>query len=1332
LSITRHELADQWLDEALVDLADRRWRQALDLLEKAQEAAPKDWVQLLIRHIQQYAVRDKEAELAADDIQFLLEGGQFAQVHLFAHRALEIFGDTQAAPRLDSLRRRAVGFLMLSIPQTDQKGLLRQLRQDYETSLRNGHLAAAWTSLDELLCWTEDAELRRALTDLTNKMDRQEAARRLGWELWRARDRWDDTVAAFEQVATIWRHPQSLLQLMAARAARRQSINGMLAIADVLGPSEIGPFDAEIRLADELATLLRSRFQVVSAAKFREQLRQLGWDTGQLYDESQQRRLAAALPAVRYVLFSRITPWAGITLHLRVVDCQTGLTVLTAQESANDWEDLRRRLPEMVRDMLSREEFRSLTFSESAKSPIEKLTEQEASATFEFPQALLRRPFADSNIVATRPLPPRWNADAIERLQQFLDSSPTIWTDIPNREWSDLPQERYRELRCRAAAVAGELGDDFLRRGYVARAKSQYEFARRHRPEAIPIRERAILSLWLAPEPAPGHQPRVVVFDFAPMGSSTSVPTYWSGHIADHFATYLAPEWEAVDRGEWIWWMGRLGLSFADLLSDPAARIVLARSLNARYFLFGSMARRSSWDIRAYLVEPETGSLVSASRVSAKDGTELKTRLPDLCRKLKYTPQERKADESLNAQWAWLLNEIEQARDRDRNLERVLELAERGLTLRPESTEMRQIQFTALQAQQVGRWDAQRMTDDEPFDNTLEEFRRQQVALAQQLEKARWEAAGTIGPSHDGKQSTDIPPSWLTGRLSLASEATKAGRWRSAVAQWRCILDAAPTHNLAGVEAATAIVRHRREIEQLQHAIGAQIEQARRGPRDWIARGGAVGDSRRQERQMAQNRRQQRFREKEDEIASRLGKKAKEAYQRRHFEEALALGIGASRLQTSSDIAQQIELWLDEFALSESERSGVLSLQAWQRSRSAEKEILAALKDDLEKRRRKWHDLVQQAEDELQRQQFRQAETLFRKAWEIQADDRVRRGWEQAIRGRSVESKQEPIERSHRMGEMLAAAERSERENRLSDAIKQMTAVLRQSPDNESLWQKWLDLHLKGEVVRYRQSQKRNDELVREIVDLLTRSMQEHKKSERWEAAAINAETMLFFRPRESSAVALRDETVAPTGDLTPEARNKLERYRNAIWQGRRYLAMQEWNEALTEFRQAQVQLPRDKAADGLVEIAQRAMAEANRRTSVDSRRPTLARGDWVLFQSAISQARRDSARGRWTEAKQALAIATRLDASHPEIASLSSVIDTAEQRAIAEAEIREKAREVRRGQLSEAVTRIIEGQVEEARRIVESIAGQQTDDPMVRVVDAWIHVFGSRDRLRK
>src|SRR5262249_24888087 len=150
---------------------------------------------------------------------------------------------------------------------------------------------------------------------------------------------------------------------------------------------------------------------------------------------------------------------------------------------------------------------------------------------------------------------------------------------------------------------------------------------------------------------------------------------------------YFHPRYHVVPQAEVYWWMAGLGITYQDVLFDPVARWYLGQVLNVRYFLFGTLVERASFNVTTFMVDAQFGFLASTARIHVHNPGELKMRLGELASLTQMSPAERLKYERDNAVWELLLADI---RQRHANHEFVAcrNLCQRALKLRANNTEV--------------------------------------------------------------------------------------------------------------------------------------------------------------------------------------------------------------------------------------------------------------------------------------------------------------------------------------------------------------------------------------------------------------------------------------------------------------------------------------------------------------------------------------------------------------------------------------------------------------------------------------------------------------------
>src|SRR5262249_30508311 len=139
--------------------------------------------------------------------------------------------------------------------------------------------------------------------------------------------------------------------------------------------------------------------------------------------------------------------------------------------------------------------------------------------------------------------------------------------------------------RSRLFSLSISLGDNLYRCGRYQEAERQYSLAlsiagpRREIVSRVEIVRRYLPpppSAVIVPrpnvvveQPRP-VRPRLAVFGFYCGGDPGLVPAAMGDWAADCLAPYLGTNFELIERGEVCWYMGRLGVTMRELLTDPS------------------------------------------------------------------------------------------------------------------------------------------------------------------------------------------------------------------------------------------------------------------------------------------------------------------------------------------------------------------------------------------------------------------------------------------------------------------------------------------------------------------------------------------------------------------------------------------------------------------------------------------------------------------------------------------------------------------------------------------------------------------------------------------
>ena len=168
---------------------------------------------------------------------------------------------------------------------------------------------------------------------------------------------------------------------------------------------------------------------------------------------------------------------------------------------------------------------------------------------------------------------------------------------------------------------------------------------------------------------------------------------------ADHLASYLAPTYEVIDRGELYWYMGRLGLTVRDVALDPSARRWLGRALNVRYFAFGVVQQTASFDVSTHLLDAESGAKQGLGNIHVQDQQDLKLRMGELAHQTQTNPAERERLQREAQENEKQLNQVRQLLAKGQ-INPALQISQEVLKKNPNNTAM---QALVAQAEQQAK-----------------------------------------------------------------------------------------------------------------------------------------------------------------------------------------------------------------------------------------------------------------------------------------------------------------------------------------------------------------------------------------------------------------------------------------------------------------------------------------------------------------------------------------------------------------------------------------------------------------------------------------------------
>ncbi len=384
------------------------------------------------------------------------------------------------------------------------------------------------------------------------------------------------------------------------------------------------------------------RFDVLERTRLRNVLDELQLRGDELGHGASGREIAQ-LAKVRYLVVGSVTPLAGVTVQACLIEASTGLIVQTVRVSAPNIEALMPMLKHLAR---------VLQMSDEEKVAFETKLQADAVAI---------QPIDASSLDVIPPLSPAVDFIRMDRIVTYTSRSPLLG-ELVIRDFDTLPPVvvgapagvqayegntvRADSRRNRLLRLSLDLGDNLFRRKRFQEAQRHYSLALSLAGPRREISSRLDACRNALPPPLPPvvgslpPRPRLAVFGFVFGATSDVLPENLGAWTADCFASHCG-DYEAIDRGELAWYMGRLGFTVREVLSDPVSRRYLAQALERGYFVFVGIQQTGSFDVHAHLIDVESGTRTGTAMIHVQDRFELKLRMNELVRQIGVKPAER-------------------------------------------------------------------------------------------------------------------------------------------------------------------------------------------------------------------------------------------------------------------------------------------------------------------------------------------------------------------------------------------------------------------------------------------------------------------------------------------------------------------------------------------------------------------------------------------------------------------------------------------------------------------------------------------------------------------
>jgi tetratricopeptide (TPR) repeat protein len=961
---TKQQLYEQALHEAIDFLADRKYKDALTALEKAQKYQDTGTVQREIDKVRTVLAQEAAADKAVQDVRTVLDDGKPEEAARLAGSALSQYGGGDKAEDLARLKQEAEAIVTAAAP--DETAVRRtSLKAEAERAIEDRNYRTAAVSLEQALALGDDPVLSKQLTEVRDKLQTYDENRRLAAELRRDPTRLEEAMTRLRTARKAWdtlQIQQEIEECQLVLERRRDRLS--VADFEVLG--EVGVANAGRTIAAELLPLFRPRFDLVERGQIARILNELNLEASDLGDSAVGRRELGRLARVRYLVVGSISSLGGVTLQARLVEVPTGLIVQTARISAPTVEALVPKLRQVAL-MLQMNDEQKLAFEEKLQNAVVAIKPIEAAPLAELPPP--PPPPAPAApppppIVTYSPRPPALGGMVIE---DFRALPAVVMAPPPPPPALGLVIQRDDPRRHRLFRLSLELGDNCFRRGLFRDAHRHFSLAlsiggprrelslrldscRNFLPPPPPppvvlipppvVREVIVPTpVIVAPPPSVVVvrppvvilRPRVAVFGFLINCRPGLVPPAASELLAEQFASYCGGSYEIIDRGEVCWHMGRLGLTMREVMRDPISRRCLAQSLNARYFVFGAVQETASFNVETHLVDAETGARTGTGKIHVKDLQELKLRAGELARQIGANPADQASLAKKGAASEKALTEARGLLAKEPG--KAADVARTALKANPDSVALQALVAEADRKAKLAKFEEDRRREAAAQAKALADAKKKQEELARAAAQARARAAADAAARTEAvrKQQQTQRERAAASLRAQAKQAQARGEHAQAVQLLQSATKLQANDELfrelaQATLAADKAARDKAVIEQKKRDDALKAQQAAAAKRveaDRLAREKTDAERKKIEETRAQN------------LHDGFLKQAKDEMARKDYAKAIAAAESARRYRATPESLKLINDARHEQALAEAKGAEKAKIEAERKKREA-------------------------------------------------------------------------------------------------------------------------------------------------------------------------------------------------------------------------------------------------------------------------------------------------------------------------------------------------------------------------------------------------------------
>jgi hypothetical protein len=777
--------------------------------------------------------------------------------------------------------------------------------------------------------------------------------------------------------------------------------------------------------------------------------------------------------------------------------------------------------------------------------------------------------------------------------------------------------EREEPVRQRLFHISIELGDNLFRRGRFREAHSHFEMALNLCPDRAEVRLRIDSCKPRLPPPPPPPvvvvnvpppvvvaPSRIAVLNFVVNADPSLVPPAFGDWAAEQMASYFTPSYHVVDRGEVCWYMGRLGLTYRDVLVDASARRWLGRALNVRFFVFGAIQQTASFNVTTHLVDAESGVKQGGGSIHVQDHNELKLRLGELAGQTKTEGAEQAQLKQQAQESERVLNEARRLL-KEGQPAKAAEVCRDGLKQQPNHAGIQALLHQAEQQVQQQALAEARKRENERQQALAAEAQRHQQALARQAEAARIRAQRAAAAAGEAErraqeQQRQKAAQQLAARGQLALQQ---GNSQQAIQ----LLQSAAALNKTDANA-RALAQARAQADETARKKVAD-EQARRIAEASRQREAELARSRQQvaderRRKEAEDKARHQAQEARDQAAyTKLLDDGRRLMAQDKYPAALTALENARQLRKTDEVDRLIGQIQGKQAQAAAQQKGAEARAELERRQAQEKQARDQAELRARQNRDQYTQALQAAQQAMAAKRYDQAVARYQEAGKLFKTDAVLNGMHQAEEAQRqqiaaqqglTQQRQEEQKKAAQVKQLVSQGLAALRLRNVEAAARSINAAAQLAPRDPEVLRAQQDLQraqatMTGDTEAARKR-------ARDFLALLTKG-KEATTAQRWDDAvnAFAAAHRLMPEDRTAEGLLAQAETArqeqARKKPMETEAdrKKRLADYQKAMTTGKQALAAKRYDDAIKAFTEAGRLQPGDRDAAALLKEADRA-----------------------------------------------------------------------------------------------------------------------------------------------